>query len=540
MTFQHLRWALYVALCRSDDLLDLKPSLHIAPLKGWLNDPNGCYFDGARYHVFFQYNPNATTSWLPPMSWGHASSDDLLFWRREATLFNEAHRPWYEVPYGSWSGSIGPVAGTHLLVYSCVSNKLSALCAARRKKGDWIRLEHNPILSSTLTHWRDPSRIFTMSSSTNETPQFYTALGAERGTVALVRVRRGRANKWKFSHAAPLWIMPISQPEPIECPDFFRLPGSIDLWVLKISFRRKDFVIVGKLEFNGRHFMPCDPDQLYARHGTCEPLKRRRGEVHDAKLPAGARVDATRPNHRCVTPRRQWEVLTGAIVLDCGRTTYASKTLILEDGVVSFSWLPDDPSAVSSYNGALTLPRLITWEDGRVRYTFFHLRHLHRFALRCGHAECRLDGSNRVHLEFQLPTTAIAVLQLRATKKQVLPATMDCSDVFQKYRTCDLIIGDRVCAMRLVATDALAVSVNLVVDGSMLEWDLADGASACSHRWYRRDAPLAGFTVSVAAASHEVVNTSASLLLRAWQLVPSVWLDDSQRQFNVSQPQGAA
>jgi beta-fructofuranosidase len=35
------------------------PGLHIRPARGWLNDPNGlCRIDG-RYHVFFQYNPDA-------------------------------------------------------------------------------------------------------------------------------------------------------------------------------------------------------------------------------------------------------------------------------------------------------------------------------------------------------------------------------------------------------------------------------------------------------------------------------------------------
>lgn len=39
---------------------DYRPQLHISPPKGWINDPNGLvYYDGY-YHLFFQFNPDAT------------------------------------------------------------------------------------------------------------------------------------------------------------------------------------------------------------------------------------------------------------------------------------------------------------------------------------------------------------------------------------------------------------------------------------------------------------------------------------------------
>lgn len=52
---------------------------HLMPPKGWLNDPNGlCQFKG-EYHVFFQYSPDSPLG--GQKYWGHYISADLLRWR---------------------------------------------------------------------------------------------------------------------------------------------------------------------------------------------------------------------------------------------------------------------------------------------------------------------------------------------------------------------------------------------------------------------------------------------------------------------------
>jgi len=57
------------------------PTFHIAPVAGWINDPNGLVFHDGRYHVYFQHNPYGSV-W-DTIHWGHVSSADLVHWSRE-------------------------------------------------------------------------------------------------------------------------------------------------------------------------------------------------------------------------------------------------------------------------------------------------------------------------------------------------------------------------------------------------------------------------------------------------------------------------
>ena len=55
-----------------------RPQYHYTPVKNWMNDPNGMVFHKGVYHLYYQYNPNGNRWGF--MSWGHASSKDLLHW----------------------------------------------------------------------------------------------------------------------------------------------------------------------------------------------------------------------------------------------------------------------------------------------------------------------------------------------------------------------------------------------------------------------------------------------------------------------------
>src|SRR5271169_942046 len=47
------------ALCRKLASDPLRPQYHLLPAHNWMNDPNGPIFFKGRYHMFYQYNPQA-------------------------------------------------------------------------------------------------------------------------------------------------------------------------------------------------------------------------------------------------------------------------------------------------------------------------------------------------------------------------------------------------------------------------------------------------------------------------------------------------
>mgnify|MGYP000856576631 FL=1 len=70
------------AQTKSNDIDEkYRPQIHFTPEKNWVNDPNGMVYYKGKYHLFFQHSPNSSV-WSD-ISWGHATSNDLVHWERK-------------------------------------------------------------------------------------------------------------------------------------------------------------------------------------------------------------------------------------------------------------------------------------------------------------------------------------------------------------------------------------------------------------------------------------------------------------------------
>jgi len=217
---------------------EMRPSFHLSPRIGWMNDPNGFSYHGGKYHMFYQYHPYDII-W-GPMHWGHAVSEDLLHWEYLPAAI--APDESYDKD-GCFSGSaITLPDGRHLLMYTGVAKEeqkgekpcdIQTQCIAVGDGIDYVKYEKNPVLDiknlpegASRVDFRDP-KIWRGNDGV-----FYSVVGNRpadgSGQILLFSSEDGF--DWKFesilvangNRFGKMW----------ECPDFFELDGK---WVLLTS-----------------------------------------------------------------------------------------------------------------------------------------------------------------------------------------------------------------------------------------------------------------------------------------------------------------
>ena len=88
-----------------------RPYLHFSPERNWMNDPNGLVYEDGTWHLFFQHNPHGTR-W-GDMSWGHATSSDLVHWEEQPLAIPQTFDENGVAIEDIFSGSVA-VSYTHL------------------------------------------------------------------------------------------------------------------------------------------------------------------------------------------------------------------------------------------------------------------------------------------------------------------------------------------------------------------------------------------------------------------------------------------
>lgn len=207
-----------------------RPVFHLTPEIGWMNDPNGFSIYDGKYHLFYQYYPDATI-W-GPTRWGHAVSEDLIKWERlpDALIPDQD----YDVG-GCFSGTaLTCEDGRHMLMYTGArpdpedeaGRGLQIQCVAFGDGKRYEKYDGNPIITGDMLpedgdpyEFRDP-KIWKEKNGT------FRAAIANLGKVDGARILLYKSRdglKWEFegvlagSEGKPGWMW--------ECPDFFSLDG---------------------------------------------------------------------------------------------------------------------------------------------------------------------------------------------------------------------------------------------------------------------------------------------------------------------------
>jgi beta-fructofuranosidase len=219
----------------------LRPQFHLLPAKNWMNDPNGPIYWKGRYHMFFQYNPNAAV-W-GDMHWAHAVSRDMIHWHHLPVAL--APTPGWDDADGCFTGSAVDDHGTATILYTGVksspkdqatlrdnvNNFREVQCLATSTDpqlltwNKWKQPVIQPPNDPQLTGFRDP---FLWREGETWFLGVASGLFKQGGRVLLYRSKDLR--QWEYLH--PLisgkWtekvsFNPVESGEMWECPDFFPL-----------------------------------------------------------------------------------------------------------------------------------------------------------------------------------------------------------------------------------------------------------------------------------------------------------------------------
>ncbi len=133
---------------------------HHSPLAGWMNDPNGMFYDEAHgvWHLYYQHNPFGTT-W-GPMHWAHSTSADLVHWDHQpiaiapdslGTIFSGS-------AVVDRNNTAGFGENTLIAIYtqSEVCGQNQSIAYSTDGGQTFIPYEGNPVLVGDIADFRDP------------------------------------------------------------------------------------------------------------------------------------------------------------------------------------------------------------------------------------------------------------------------------------------------------------------------------------------------------------------------------------------------
>ncbi|KAK2070420.1 hypothetical protein P8C59_004910 [Phyllachora maydis] len=153
----------------------LRPQVHFSPPQGFMNDPNGLFWDGitSTWHLYYQYNPDGIVA--GNQHWGHATSRDLFSWTNQKIALYPPEEHLYV-----FSGSIVvDVNNTSGLFPKGQNNGVVAIMTLARYYDDgspgpqqqavaysidsgytfsWYK--DNPVIPSQSTQFRDPKVVW--------------------------------------------------------------------------------------------------------------------------------------------------------------------------------------------------------------------------------------------------------------------------------------------------------------------------------------------------------------------------------------------
>ncbi len=212
----------HAKICLSDtfstaNVENYRPAFHHTPAYGWMNDPNGMFYDAKAgvWHMYFQHNPYGST-WQN-MTWGHSVSTDLLHWDYKglAIVPNDLGTIFSGSCVIDHNNTAGFGKDAVIAIYTSAGEYQSQSLAYSTDGGmTFTPYARNPILTADVPDFRDPNmfwneetREWNLILSCDQEMRFYSGKD-------LIHWRFESAFGKGYGNHEGVW----------ECPDLLRLP----------------------------------------------------------------------------------------------------------------------------------------------------------------------------------------------------------------------------------------------------------------------------------------------------------------------------
>lgn len=256
-----------------------RPQYHFTTKKNWINDPNGLIKHNGLYHLYYQYNPFGS-QW-GHMSWGHATSKDLVHWEEQEVAIPEDEYMIFsgttavdpDNKSGFFRDENGIISAYTSFEFEYKDNgeireiaQHQSIATSKDNGFSYQNIPQNPVLDIKSKNFRDPKIFF------DERTQKWNMLVSLADKHSILFYQSEDLLSWsEVSRFGPLGNTDAVW----ECPDLFQLnvrDSEETKWVLTLSAGHPQEGFLGMQyfigEFDGERFIADEMDYpLYLDYG---------------------------------------------------------------------------------------------------------------------------------------------------------------------------------------------------------------------------------------------------------------------------------
>jgi len=256
-----------------------RPQVHFSPPSGFMNDPNGLFFDDteAVWHLYYQYNPSGLEA--GNQHWGHATSPDLYHWTNQpiaiyplnssALIFTGS----VVVDVNNTSGLFPAQSNGVVAIFTLATPDIQEQALAYSCDGGYTFQMYagNPVIASTSNEFRDPKVLWYQDH------WVMVVAFSQAFTIAVYT----SPDLISWSHASNFTHHGLLGRQ-YECPNLVQLPvqhpvtagpTNTTMWLLLVSINPGSPLLGGSATqyfpgaFNGTHFTAVDAAARLADFG---------------------------------------------------------------------------------------------------------------------------------------------------------------------------------------------------------------------------------------------------------------------------------